>query len=187
MLAIQQAISDNPNASDAEIVAIIEASRAYRRVPIEEVRTFVLENLLTGRLALARDNASTPIEMRAFLGEFLTGLGIAQSLDATKPQIAAAIGQAVPAMVAAGVMSAEEAAAFNAMISDPPAPSVEVVAHARAMQPHLAHADELNRRLDIGRHGNRLAIQQYLEAAESDPTIAPLDAGALTLLGDLPE
>jgi len=61
------------------------------------------------------------------------------------------------------------------------------VAAYRLVLPHEQHAETLARKLDIGRHTNRLRLDQYLADADADPSIEPLPVSELVLLGELPE
>lgn len=120
-MTIDEAINQTPDAESA-LAAYNGQAPLYRRVPIGEVNTYLIERFLIGRLRLARDNPAMPDLVRAFLGDLLTGIQIAQSFDGTSEPIRTATAQVTSVLVSVGVMSQDEADGFLAMLVTPVAP-----------------------------------------------------------------
>lgn len=118
-MTIDELIRSTPDASDADVLANYQVQPAtFRRVPIDEVNFYLIDRFLNGRLRLARDNTQMPTPVRAFLGDFLINIQLAKSLDGTSETIRSAIGQVLPVLVQAGVMTQDESDGFQAMLID---------------------------------------------------------------------
>ena len=118
MTTIQSILAETPNATDAEILAAIEASRDWRRVPVAEVTLWLLENGLLGVLQYIRDT-TTDAATRVGLSEFLAGLTLYQSIDATDTTIRTKAQMLTGALAQASVISGEQLASFTSLMKEP--------------------------------------------------------------------
>lgn len=117
MKTIQDVLAETPNATDAEILAVIEASRGWRRVPVSEVTFWLLENGLLGVLQVVRDTTAS-VEIKAGLSEFLAGLTLYQSIDATNEAIRAKATALTQGLALARVITSDQLASFTSLMKE---------------------------------------------------------------------
>lgn len=118
MKTIEQIIAEQPDATDAEILAAAEASREYRRVPVAEVKLWLLSHDLLGPLYVIRDTATDP-QIRGGLSEFLAGLSLYESIDATDTAIRTKAMTLAGGLTQAQVISGEQYADFISLLKEP--------------------------------------------------------------------
>ena len=118
MTTIQQTLAETPNATDAEILAAVEASRDWRRVPVAEVTLWLLQNGLLGVLQVIRDTTQS-MEVKAGLSEFLAGLNLYQSIDATDTTIRSKATALTSGLALAQVITADQLASFTSLMKEP--------------------------------------------------------------------
>lgn len=118
MTTIQSILTESPNATDAEILAAIESSREWRRVPVAEVTLWLLNNGLLGVLQYIRDTTSDAAT-RVGLSEFLAGLTLYQSIDATDTTIRTKAQMLTGALAQAQIITGDQLASFTSLMKEP--------------------------------------------------------------------
>ncbi len=144
MKTIEQIISETPNATDAEILAAAEASREWRRVPVGEVKLWLLNNNLIGTLYVIRDTSADP-QIKGGLSELLAGLDLFESLDATDTAIRTKALTLAGGLGMSGVISSEQYAAFVSLLKEPNTVTQETIDRYRRgvlVHPHINAAYE---------------------------------------------
>ena len=119
MKTVANILAEQPSLSDAAALAAYMAQVEYRRVPIEEVNTYLIEHFLLGPLQLARENAAMDVGVRGFVGTLLAALPVAKTFDGTNPVIQQAVPVVTGALVQAGVMTQADADGFIALMREP--------------------------------------------------------------------
>lgn len=116
MNALIPLIQANPNATDAEIVAIA-AVKNLRRVPIDEVRRIVPPVFAVPTLTIIGANASLPDAVRgvAITARELLTSSLFRVVDRTDPAENAAWEAAIPALLAIEVITEAQATALLAL------------------------------------------------------------------------
>jgi len=118
MTTIQAILAESPNATDAEILAAIEASRDWRRVPVSEVTLWLLENSLLGVLEYVRETTQSQ-PLKVGLSEFLKGLDLYASIDATDTAIRTKAQTLTGALAQAQVITGDQLASFTSLMKEP--------------------------------------------------------------------
>lgn len=118
MKSIAQVLTETPNATDAEIVAAIDASRGWRRVPIAEVKAALFAFRLNGVLELAANDTQLPVPLRAAVAEFQRGVLLYESLDATQEPIRNDVLATLAGLAQTPYVTAEQAAAFGDLLRE---------------------------------------------------------------------
>jgi hypothetical protein len=142
MKSITDILAENPAASDAEILAAIDDSRAYRRVPVATVKLWLLAEDLIGPLYVVRDTTADLL-VKGGLSEFLAGITLFESLDATDDQILTKALTLAAGLQAANVITGEQYAAFVDLLKEPmPVTQADVDQYRRAqlVASHVAAA-----------------------------------------------
>lgn len=139
MKTISDILTETPDATDADILAAIDASREWRRVPVGEVKLWLLANNLLGVLYYVRDTSAEPA-LKAGLSEFLAGLTLYESIDASDEAIRTKAIMLTGALAQAKVISADQLASFMELLKEPSTTSLADVARYRRQilaQPQL--------------------------------------------------
>lgn len=146
MKTIEQIIAEQPDATDAEILAAAEASREYRRVPVAEVKLWLLSHNLLGPLYVVRDTATDP-QVRGGLSEFLAGLTLYESIDATDTVIRTKAATLAGGLAQAQVITGEQYADFISLLKVPSNVTQTAIDQYRRLvlvQPHINASAEMS-------------------------------------------
>lgn len=142
MTNIETILNATPNATDAEILAALEASRQYRRVPVGEVKLWLLANNLLGTLYYIRDTSDNP-QLKGGLSEFLAGLTLYESIDATDEVIRTKATTLTAALAQAAVITGGQLNSFIDLLKEP---NTQTLA-------------------DVNKYRRRILVQSHIDAA----------------------
>lgn len=142
MTTIETILTGSPNATDAEILAALEASRNWRRVPVGEVKLWLLTNNLLGTLYYIRDTSDNP-QLKGGLSEFLAGLTLYESIDATDAAIRTKATTLTGALAHAAVITNGQLTSFIDLLKEP----------------------NTQTQTDINRYRRRILVQSHIDAA----------------------